>query len=94
MAFRAPPIQYYTPPVDRRFPKIVLVVVIVIIVIAAIIIWILLRRSWRVPCKYNIDCSGGRHCEKSTGLCRECLNSSNCPAGSSCSTGFTCIEVE
>lgn len=93
MAFRAPIPQYYVPPTNKTLPKIVLVALIIFIVIIAIVVWILLRRAWGVSCKSNLDCTGGTKCDKTSGYCQECLQSSDCPDGQVCSTAFTCLTI-
>ena len=92
---RRPPISRGPPPPPppkKRTGLIVGIIIgVVLLIIVIIVVIILLRRrsssgGSTTKCTSNSDCTGGKLCKTSTGVCVTCLSDSNCTGGQTCNT--------
>lgn len=92
MAFRDPIPTVYFPPKDNSIVNIIILLLIVFVIVIAIVLYVSLRRLLVKQCKLDIDCSSSKgKCDRTTGLCVECLQTSDCSSGLFCSTAHTCV---
>jgi len=85
----------------------IIIIIIIILAIVGIVIYFIITTSTggssggggttpTTSCKTNSDCSGGKKCNTSNGVCVNCLQNSDCASGQVCnpknSTCVACFE--
>lgn len=89
------------PPPKKRTGLIVGIIIgIILLIVIIIVVVVLLRRrstttdtpSTSTKCTSNSNCTGGKVCKTSTGVCVACLTDSNCTGGQTCNTTTNVCE--
>jgi hypothetical protein len=93
MSFPGPPPPQYKPPQNKTLYAIVATIVVIVIIVIAIVLYLGIRRVYKTGCTSDLQCLGTEtsKCNKDLKICVECLKTSDCDTGLTCSTANTCV---